>query len=314
MDASGHQAGGNRAATRLSGVTSSRGMTWPSTLTPPRCPGPISRASVPASLTSRPGNEAQPDQAQPIEPSWIRPSRATHSSIRLSVTPGRRDAGLAGPTAGPAQIERAGPRTAGSRKAAQDQEPRGRARAPGAAREPNQEPSQRPAQDPGREPADRVPTGPASSVTPPPRSRGHQRRTMTKMTGSTLFRRPRRRYRTSIQWPRAPGPPSSAGPLTCWRLPSPAGLCPAGRRSPPWPRSWVVLRLSCFAWATDPHATATTATTTARCCRRAIARCCPRATEWCGRRASQQVRARVAAPMRPASAPSSASLISARSR
>ena len=84
----------------------------------------------------------------------------------------------------------------------------------------------------GRAPG-QAPTGPGSSVMPPPPPRGPRLKTTTAMRTSITSRRHRRRCRTSIRWPRAPGPLCSADPRTCWWPLPQAGSCRAGQRSRP---------------------------------------------------------------------------------
>ena len=288
-----------------SGVTSSRGTTWPWILKPPRRRGPTSRASVPG----RPGRSHRnttapasnsPASNSPARTSRTRTSPASHAAARSRGTLAavrRAWAARPIPWACP-QFPRPA-RTPSPADQSQGLLWPGQGRRQGPEQRPDQGPDQRPDQGPdqvrdretdryrndrdrdrtgmnqlqaqreGRA-ADRARTGPGSSVMPPRPLRGPRPRTTKATRRSITSRRHRHRCRTSIRWPRAPGPLCSADPLTCWWPPSQAGSCRAGRRSRPWPPSWAVSRRSCFAWATGQ--VGRTIRTTARSCSQAAQR------------------------------------------
>jgi hypothetical protein len=188
-------------------VTWSHGMTWPSTSTLPRRPGPTSRASAHHSTATH----RAPGQSR------ARCRRTSLCSRQLAWKIER----ASGPPPGPRPSQQ--PNRAVSLG---QQDPLGQQRM---GQEPNPDPRQEQEQEPGpdretdqdlRQARAQVPTGPASSVMPPPRLRGPRlsglplRTITTRM--SITSRRHRRPCRTSIQWPRAHGPRSSAVPRTCW--------------------------------------------------------------------------------------------------
>lgn len=209
-------------------MTWSHGMTWPSTSTLPRRPGPTSRASAQHSTATR----RAPGQSR------ARCRRTRLCSRQLAWKIQR----VSGPPPGPRPSQQ--PTRAvslGQQDPLGRQEPLAQRRIGqerGLGQEPNPDPQQNPDPQPNPDPhqeqapgPDRetdqdlrqaraqVPTGPASSVMPPPRLSGPRlsglplRTITTRM--SITSRRHRRPCRTSIQWPRAHGPRSSAVPRTC---------------------------------------------------------------------------------------------------
>ena len=288
-------------------MTSSRGMTWPWILKPTAAPWPDieslgTRAPGPLAPEQDRSGQQQPGQQQPgqQQPGQDQPDQDQPGQQRRGQVPrdtGSSPANLGGATytVGLPAVPPAGPDARARRIRARGCSGRARRRRQGPDQEPDQGPDQGPDQVRGRETdryrngtdrdrtgmnqlqaqregraADRAPTGPGSSVTPPPPLRGPRPRTTSVMRTSITSRRHRLRCRTSIRWPRAPGPLCSADPLTCWWPPSQAGSCRAGRRSRPWPPSWAVSRRSYFAWATGPLGT--TIRTTARSCSQAAQR------------------------------------------